>query len=351
MLFRSSLAEQLAQRHQVHVFCQESDQPLPQLTYHQVWRPFKRPRWLNQMVYAWATWWMTRKGFDVVHSHEHVFHGQLQILHVQPVAQGIWGARTGWRHGLRTLAVLTSPRRLTYLWLERARMKAQPGRHLVFASQDLLQQFLRYYPDIAPGSAVIEPGVALPGRMSDVAQIREQLGWRSDQTVWLFVANDYQRKGLDALLEALCALPASHQLVVVGQTRQLATYQALVQQRGLQGRVQFWGPRHDIPVLMAAANGLVHPTLEDSFGMVVLEAMAQGLPVVVSAAPFCGLSSHLSHLHDAWLLPNPKDASALAHAMLTLSQDARLRQQLIRDRKSTRLNSSHTDISRMPSSA
>jgi UDP-glucose:(heptosyl)LPS alpha-1,3-glucosyltransferase len=324
-----AIAKQLAMRHEVHVFCQETDDPVPKAICHRVWRPFKRPRWLNQIVYAWATWWMTRKGFDVVHSHEHVFHGDIQTLHVQPVAKGIWGQRTGWRRLLRTLSVWTSPRRLTYLWLEAARMKPQKGRHLVFASHDLLQQFLRYYPDIAPRSVVIEPGVELPTQAPAVASIKAQLGWDSDRTWWLFVANDYHRKGLDALLHAMTELPPEHQLVVVGQTRQLGAYQTMVQKLGLQGRVHFWGPRNDIAELMCAADALVHPTLEDSFGMVVLEAMAQGLPVLVSASPYCGLSAHLTHLSDAWLLNNPKDAPALANAMQALWSDPTLRQSLI----------------------
>lgn len=324
-----AVARQLAQRHEVHVFCQDTDDPVPQATCHRVWRPFKRPRWLNQIVYAWITWWMTRTGFDVVHSHEHVFHGNVQTLHVQPVAQGIWGQRTGWRHLLRTLSVWTSPRRLTYLWLEAARMKTQKGRHLVFASQDLLQQFLRHYPDIAPHSVVIEPGVDLPTQAPDVQTLKAELGWGNECTWWLFVANDYQRKGLDTLLQALASLPIRHQLVVVGQTRQLGTYQAMAEHLGVQGRVQFLGPRNDIANLMAAADALVHPTLEDSFGMVVLEAMAQGIPVLVSATPYCGLSAHLTHLQDAWLLPNPKDAKALAQAMQAVVADPLLRQRLV----------------------
>jgi UDP-glucose:(heptosyl)LPS alpha-1,3-glucosyltransferase len=57
--------------------------------------------------------------------------------------------------------------------------------------------------------------------------------------------------------------------------------------------------------------------------------MAQGLPVLVSAMPYCGLSAHLTHLQDAWLLPNPKDAPALAKAMQTLCADPLLRQRLV----------------------
>ncbi len=325
-----SVAQALAQKHEVHVFCQETDRPVPQATYHLVWRPFRRPRWLNQIYYAWATRWHTRNGFDVVHSHEHVFHGDVATLDVEPGGKGIWGQRKGWRKALRWLAVLTSPRRLTYVWLEAARMRLQPKRQLVFASAMLQADFERHYPGIRPISHVIPPGVTVPAAPLNRQSCRRDLGWLETEQRVLFVANDYARKGLDALLGALALWPHSVVLTVVGQTRQLAHYQAQAQRLGLAGRVQFLGPRDDVNRLMAASDVLVHPTLEDSFGMVVLEAMAAGLPVVVSQAPFCGLSAELTDQVDAWLLDDPKDASAIAQAVDTLLKDPEARARLSR---------------------
>lgn len=64
-----AIAEQLAARHEVHVFSQESNQPVPCITYHRVSSTGQKPRWLNQLVFALSSWWQTRKGFDAVHSH------------------------------------------------------------------------------------------------------------------------------------------------------------------------------------------------------------------------------------------------------------------------------------------
>ena len=123
-------------------------------------------------------------------------------------------------------------------------------------------------------------------------------------------------------------LPAHVHVVVVGQTRQQSRYQSLMASLGLTDRVHFLGPRNDVEVLMNAADLLVHPTLEDSFGMVALEAMAMGLPVVVSAAPYCGLSAELTHLKDAWLLTDPRNSHALADAIQQLLAQPDLRQVL-----------------------
>ena len=80
-----ALVEQLAARHEIHVFSQQFDHHWPGVTYHRISTPFKRPRWVNQLWYATATWWATRLGFDLVHSHENTWHGQVQTVHVLPV--------------------------------------------------------------------------------------------------------------------------------------------------------------------------------------------------------------------------------------------------------------------------
>ncbi|NDF05267.1 MAG: glycosyltransferase family 1 protein [Betaproteobacteria bacterium] len=64
---------------------------------------------------------------------------------------------------------------------------------------------------------------------------------------------------------------------------------------------------------------MLHPTLEDTFGMVVLEAMSYGLPVVVSQENYCGLAADLQHEANAIILSNPLDANALAAAVENLS--------------------------------
>ena len=80
-----ALVEQLAARHEIHVFAQEIAHQSPGVTYHRVSSPLRRSRWLNQLWYASATWLATRRGFDVVHSHENTWHGRVQTIHVKPV--------------------------------------------------------------------------------------------------------------------------------------------------------------------------------------------------------------------------------------------------------------------------
>ena len=91
------LVEQLAARHEIHVFAQQIEHQWPGVSYHRVSSPLRKPRWINQLWYAAATWLATRSGFDVVHSHENTWHGRVQTIHVKPVRHNLLGGRSGWR--------------------------------------------------------------------------------------------------------------------------------------------------------------------------------------------------------------------------------------------------------------
>jgi UDP-glucose:(heptosyl)LPS alpha-1,3-glucosyltransferase len=70
-------------------------------------------------------------------------------------------------------------------------------------------------------------------------------------------------------------------LVVVGDDAQRGRYQALAQDR-THGKVVFVGRRDDVETYYGAADLLALPAVQEAFGNVVLEALAAGLPTVVS---------------------------------------------------------------------
>jgi len=310
-----ALVEQLAARHDIHVFAQESNEPVAGVTYHRVFCLGQKPRWVNQLLFAIATWWRTRKGYDVVHSHENTWHGQIQTVHVRPLRYNLLHGQRGWKRALRWLKVALSPRLLTYVWLEGARFKPQPGRRVVATSMTLRHECGRAYPASRKLLAVITPGTQLQQDTMTRAVARRQLGLPTEAPLLLFVANDYRRKGLDALLQALARLPAEVQLAVAGNPAPIARYRQLAEQLGLAARVHFLGSQDDLGPAYRAADVLAHPTLEDTYAMVVLEAMAHGLPVVVSGPAHCGISRELRDGYEALLLPNPRDADGLARLL------------------------------------
>ena len=322
-----ALVECLAAHHEIHVFSQHIRHQWPGVTYHAIGLPLRRPRWINQLWFAWATARATRAGFDLVHSHENTWHGQIQTLHVLPIRHNLFQGLTGVKRGLQWLRVMTSPRLMAYLWIEAARYRAKPGRTLVVTSQTLLDTLVVTHPHTRAMVHLVAPGVqAVPGRPNeaDKSAARDRFGLPRHAQVLLLVANDFRKKGLTTLLEALKSLPDGVHLAIVGQSDQKAGYLADVNASGLQGRVHFLGALPDVTPAYVAADILVHPTLEDTFAMVVLEAMAHGLPVVVSAKRYCGISALLQHRKQAWLLDEPGDAVSLKSAVQTILGDPEL---------------------------
>jgi len=131
------------------------------------------------------------------------------------------------------------------------------------------------------------------------------------------------RKNLDTLLQAMRQLPQLH-LAVVGNTTG-STYPQLTEKLNLGDRVHFLGYRRDLPEVMRAADFFVFPSRYEPFGMVVTEAMASGLPVIITAnagaaevvTPDCGI-----------VLPDPEDGGALAQALLYLTQNVDQRKRM-----------------------
>jgi len=139
----------------------------------------------------------------------------------------------------------------------------------------------------------------------------------------LLIGNDWTNKGLPTLLKALCEcieLPLA--LLVVGPDDR-TEYVNMAEKSGIASKIRFLAPSNDVMQFYAAADAYVGPSLEDAFGMPVLEAMACGLPAVASAR--AGVSEIIRDGHNGFILPDPEDAIALAALLRRLCLDTELR--------------------------
>lgn len=133
-----------------------------------------------------------------------------------------------------------------------------------------------------------------------------------------FFAGDIRtpRKNLDTVLHALVDVPGVH-LIVAG-TVEGSPYPALSSRLGLAERVHFLGFRRDIAHLMRAADLFAFPSRYETCGLVILEALASGLPVITArtagganvVTPGCGV-----------VLPDPNDTAALTAAFHLILAD------------------------------
>jgi glycosyltransferase involved in cell wall biosynthesis len=166
-----------------------------------------------------------------------------------------------------------------------------------------------------------------PGRRTDLrAMAREELGIPEYHFALLLVGNDWQNKGVAVVLDAMERvrdLPID--LVLVGR-EDAAAYRATVHEHQLDGRVFFCSPRRDVEFYYAAADAYVGPSLEDTFAQPPAEAMACGLPVIVSSSN--GTSEIMSDGVDGLILPDPVDAGTLAGMIRRIYEDGPFRDRL-----------------------
>ena len=313
----ASLVKHLAPQHEIHVFAQDIRTQYPQVVFHQVPLFCRRPRWLNQIAFATYTWWQTRKGFDVVHSHENTWHGDVQTIHVLPFSYSWFVNRHGFSLFFKTLQLITSPRLLTYWVLEKLRMRHQPGRFLVAVSEPVKTVLNKDLKLKMEHIHVISPGIEATHVHSSTEkmQARLDLGLPMQGKCLLWVGNNAIKKGLPTLLEAIAQLPKDIFLVIVGSATPENKWRSQVATLELEDRIYFKGVLDDMTLAYTAADLLVHPSLEDTFGMVVLEAMSHAVPPIVSSAQYCGISAELTHFKNARILQEPLNSHALENAI------------------------------------
>jgi glycosyltransferase involved in cell wall biosynthesis len=162
-----------------------------------------------------------------------------------------------------------------------------------------------YYGVDATRFSPIPPGAA--------AFARARLGWPDRPTVAFIGALGDRRKGFDTLFEAWCELCKSSSwdadLVAIGTGAELGRFRERALSRGLAQRVRLLGFRDDVDQLLGACDALVAPTRYEAFGLGVAEALARGLPALVSRA--AGVAELYPAELSTCLLDDPESASEL----------------------------------------
>ena len=185
------------------------------------------------------------------------------------------------------------------------------------------------------GQDLLEIGVP-PGSIRVIANgvdLQEFAPGSSDRQIWdlpqevplaLFAGDiRIQRKNLDTVLHALVKVPALH-LAVAGITEG-SPYLELASSLGLDKRVHFLGYRQDVPQLMKAADFLVFPSRYEPFGLVVIEAMATGIPVITASSTG---AADLVKPEAGIVISDPEDVKALTEALQTLTSYPELRNKM-----------------------
>ena len=165
---------------------------------------------------------------------------------------------------------------------------------------------------------------------------REKLGMPKDVTLALF-AGDIRsnRKNLDTVLKALVQVPEVH-LAVVGKLEG-SPFPKMAEELGLQARVHFLDFRRDIADVMRACDFFVFPSRYEACALVLVEAIASGLPVITAKTTG---GAEVVNSESGIQLDDPNDVNALAGALKRLSSDPARRKEMAKSAREAAMDHS-----------
>ncbi|RJR18100.1 MAG: glycosyltransferase family 1 protein [Desulfobacteraceae bacterium] len=266
----------------IHVFAHRWYGEDAGVTFHRIpFLPF--PRSLRPVFFAFTAKRAVAEGrFDLVHSHDRIFGMDVFTMHGIPHSTWIREAR-GKRLSLfdRSLA-----------WVEKKGVSGSIIPRLLPVSSLVKEELLRVYPFLEPLIKVLHPGVSLE-RFSNQdkdlcrSEIRSAHGISETDLVVLFVGMNFEIKRLDLVLEGVAEVirrkkdKGRLKVLVVGKGDS-DNYRRSATRLGIEKRVLFAGPRSDVERYYLASDIFAMPSSFDTFGLAVLEAMAAGIPAIIT---------------------------------------------------------------------
>jgi UDP-glucose:(heptosyl)LPS alpha-1,3-glucosyltransferase len=186
--------------------------------------------------------------------------------------------------------ILAAKRNRATIDLERSTLEDPNLRAVIANSAMVVQDIARLFPNFDSSKIhLIWNGVnhskfSPQLRLVRRSQARTRLGLKDINEVLLLFGSGWHRKGVSTALRALARLPSHVVLILAGKESHMKRYQRLSSELGIdQERLRWIGPCSDPLSLYAAADLFILPSLYDQMPNVALEAMACGLPVVVSS--------------------------------------------------------------------
>lgn len=240
------------------------------------------PKFMTTISFAWfAKRQLQRQDFSLVHSHERIFGADLYTMHGVP--------HRYWVRNVRQKALSLYDRATA--WVEKKMVYEGGCRKFIAVSNLTRDIFLQEYPVDPERVAVIHPGVHLPdgnrrNREETRLAVRCELGIAPDAPVIIFASMNFEIKGLDDIIRTLAHLRRQrvvYKLIVAGKGN-VKKYEKMAAKEGIADSVFFTGvvAKAKLIDLYSASDLYLMLSKFDTFGMVVLEAMAGGLPVMIS---------------------------------------------------------------------
>ena len=211
----------------------------------------------------------------------------------------------------RSWAYRRTPRYGLFSEFEESVFSRDSETEILMISSAQIPLFEQYYSTLPERFHLLSPGIArdriAPANRDEIrADFRGEMKLGDDEIQLLMIGSGFITKGLDRVLIAMAALPKPlrdrTRLIVIGQDNP-NTFRRMAKKLGISNRVSILKGRDDVPRFLIGADLLVHPAYAENAGMVLLEAIVAGLPVI--ATDICGYAPYIEKADAGQLIPSP----------------------------------------------
>ena len=216
-------------------------------------------------------------------------------------------------------------------------------------------QFQRYYDTQDERMTLLPPGVsqdrARPANWEQLrSRVRSEFGLTEDDLLLVMIGSGFITKGLDRALLALASVPAAlvsrTRMLIIGQDNP-SQFMRMARSLKVDDRLIINRGRDDIPAVLQAADLMVHPAYMESGGMVLIEAIIAGLPVIATSV--CGFAHYIADADAGVVVPEPFVQQTLNDAVANALQDSKRRSEWSRNGVS--FGRAHQELYNMPAHA
>ena len=232
-------------------------------------------------------------------------------------------------HVQRSFLYRLTPRFRWFAQCEKAIFHKDSRTHVLLLSKKEKLDFQKWYQTPDHRFHYIPPFLSRErfelGEKSEMrTYLREAFGFKLNDFVFLLVGSGFFMKGLDRAIRAIAALPEAQKnrvkLVAVGQDKPEPMLK-IAKKLGVLENVVISKGRPDIPKLMQGADVYIHPAYRENTGLVLLEALACGLPALVTET--CGYAHHIRDANAGLIVTSPYQQEKLNQLLecMLLSED------------------------------
>lgn len=326
---------------EVHLFGETWDGEPKAAVFHKITVPKYLPAWLKMVLFALKHKRAVKnQDFDVimgfgntVYMNVYQSHGGVHWLSTK---RKVYAEKSKIKRIIKRLIIVLSLKQWVRAWIESAPFRLDPRPIIVAISQMIKNDMESFFRVKGEEINVVYNGVDISRYNQNLHQnlrgpLRRQLGISEDEVVFLFISYDLKKKGIEPLVGAASQLKkmgnTKFKVMVIGGL----PYRDLSRQiraLNIEDKILFTGPVRSTEEYYANSDVFVLPTYYDACSLVVIEAMASGLPSITTTAN--GAAGIITNGRDGYVISHPPGSPDLANKMQLLLDNEK-RQQMSRE--------------------